>query len=196
MCRLRFVKKAILLIISLIGCIVAFGTQVRAQNHPTSAKDEEPISIRSEKMTAKNDENRVIFEQNVVIVKGDLQIRADRVEVLFRRTAGSSEQNTPLVLGDQNAQEVYRINATGNVDLKQGTRRAKADQAVYDQGEDKVVLTGNPEAWEKDYRVTGKKMIFFLKEDRSIVEESQLMIRNGGLEEKAGTGNREQANSK
>ena len=196
MCRLRFVKKSFLLVISLIGCFVVFEGQVGAQNQPTLPKDGEPISIRSEKMTAKNDENRVIFEQNVVIVKGDLQIRADRVEVVFHRTAGSSDQSTPLVLGDQNTQEVYRINATGNVDLKQGTRRAKADQAVYDQGEDKIVLTGNPEAWEKDYRVTGKKMIFFLKEDRSIVEESQLMIRDGRVEEKAETGKREQANSK
>jgi lipopolysaccharide export system protein LptA len=196
MCRLHFVKKAYLLIIPLIGCAVAFGAQVRAQNSPSTLKDGEPISIRSEKMTAKNDENRVIFEQNVVMIKGDLQIRADRVEVFFRRTVGTSEQNTPLVLENQNAQEVYRINATGNVDLKQGTRRAKADQAVYDQGEDKVVLTGNPEAWEKDYRVTGKKMIFFLKEDRSIVEKSQLMIRDGRLEEGSGAGNREQATDK
>jgi lipopolysaccharide export system protein LptA len=193
MCRLRFIKHAFLLL-ALIGCVLASGTQGLTENSPSTSQNGESLSIRSEKMTAKNDENRIVFEQNVVVIKGDLQIRADRVEVLFRRRSGPSASNAPFVLGDQTNQEIYRINATGNVDLKQGTRRAKAEQAVYDQGEDKIVLTGNPEAWEKDYRVTGKRMIFFLKEDRSIVEESQLMIQDGGLKE--GPGKKGQATNR
>jgi hypothetical protein len=37
-------------------------------------------------------------------------------------------------------------------------------------------LTGDPEAWEEGYPVTGVKMTMFLKEDRSIVESSRVVI--------------------
>jgi hypothetical protein len=37
-------------------------------------------------------------------------------------------------------------------------------------------LTGDPEVWESGYRVTGTKMTMFLKEDRSVVEGSRVVI--------------------
>src|SRR5579863_2280979 len=147
-------------------------------SQPTVEKDE-PIRIRSEIMTAKNAENQVIFERNVVATKGDLWMRADKMVVLFvPPPATSPAQRTPFALGGGSSSEIDHIDAEGNVDLKQGDRRAKADHAVYDQREDTIVLTGNPEVWEKSYQVKGKRMTVFLKENRNVVEESQLMIQN------------------
>jgi lipopolysaccharide export system protein LptA len=41
---------------------------------------------------------------------------------------------------------------------------------VYYEDEKKIVLTGDPVAWQKGTRVSGEKMTMFLADDRSIVE--------------------------
>src|SRR5437879_13916624 len=68
------------------------------------------------------------------------------------------------------------IDATGNVFMQRGEKRAKSKKAVYLQRDETLVLTGDPEAWEEGYRVTGTKMPMFLREDRSIVEGSRAII--------------------
>jgi lipopolysaccharide export system protein LptA len=60
--------------------------------------------------------------------------------------------------------------------MQRGDKKAKSRKAVYHQREEMLVLTGDPEVWEESYRVTGTKMTMFLKEDRSIVESSRVVI--------------------
>lgn len=38
------------------------------------------------------------------------------------------------------------------------------------------MLTGEPKAWEKGDMVTGTKMTIYIKEDRSIVEGSKVIV--------------------
>lgn len=141
---------------------------------------EQFLSIRSQRMTARNSENQVIFEEDVIITKGDLWMRADRVVVHFQPQDVPSETARPFVLENRSESTVDRIDAEGHVDIRQGTRKARADQAVYDQREEKIILTGHPEIWEENYRVTGKRMTFLLNEDRSVVEEGQMLLRDIG----------------
>jgi len=62
----------------------------------------------------------------------------------------------------------------------QDTKNATADHAVYrrDPAEN-VVLTGQPETWEEGYRVRGSKITIWLKEQRSVVEDSRVVISAG-----------------
>ncbi len=94
---------------------------------------------------------------------------------------------TPSQPGDQRgegmltgmpAQEnsISLIEAIGRVTVRQGNREGRSDHAVYDQRNEKVILTGNPEVWDNDYRVSGKKMIFFIKEQKSVVEDSKAIL--------------------
>ncbi|NJL16682.1 MAG: OstA-like protein, partial [Nitrospira sp.] len=43
-------------------------------------------------------------------------------------------------------------------------------KAVYFVDGEKVVLTGDPVAWERGTRVSGKQITIFLAEERSVVE--------------------------
>ena len=55
--------------------------------------------------------------------------------------------------------------------------RATCQKAVYYEDEKKIILTGDPVAWQKGTRVSGKRIIMFLDEDRSVVEgDSQVVI--------------------
>ena len=146
------------------------------------------IIITSQSLVFKNQENRALFEGKVVLTKGDFIMWADQMIVHF---SGEPPSSPPKKDGKAGApspaaspelstfgnRAVSLIDATGNVLLQQGNKKAKARKAVYHQRGEMLVLTGDPEAWEEGYRVTGTKMTMFLKEDRSVVEgESRVVI--------------------
>lgn len=160
------------------------------------AKDNtlDPVSITSNKMTIKNQENKIIFEGNVFIKKGDLTIHSDRAEVfLAEQQGGGGSSKTPSLFENPTAKggkDISRIEAFGNVDIQQGDKHAKAQKGVYDQKKDTIILTGdpNPEAWENDYRVKGKMITLYIAENRSVVEGgSQVLIQSGAKNLNLGT---------
>lgn len=145
------------------------------------------IVITSESLVFRDYENTALFTGKVVMTKGDFVMRADQMIVHFDGTpltpsaqksgktgAPSSPAATDLPTFGNRA--VSMIDATGNVVMQRGEKRAKSKKAVYHQQDETLVLTGDPEAWEEGYRVTGTKMTMFLREDRSIVEGSRVVI--------------------
>ena len=77
--------------------------------------------------------------------------------------------------GDRNpgieGRSVDKIIATGNVRIERtGGGLATAEEAVYYQEDEKVVLTGRPVVKQKQDFVEGTKITLFLKEKRSVVE--------------------------
>ena len=154
-----------------------------AADTPAASQSNDPISITSNKMTVKSLEDIINFEGNVVINKGDLKILADRADVFLTSKKGdqttspsSSLLTGPAAKGDK---EVTRIEAFGNVDVQQGDKHAKAQKGVYDKGKEEIVLTGDAEAWENDYRVKGRVITFLIPQNRSVVEGSQVVIQPG-----------------
>jgi lipopolysaccharide export system protein LptA len=65
---------------------------------------------------------------------------------------------------------VTQIEATGRVKIERDAGNATCQKAVYYRDEDKIVLTGDPVAWDKGTRVSGKRITMFLAEDRTVVE--------------------------
>ena len=149
------------------------------------------IVITSQSLVFKNQENMAVFDGKVVMAKVGFNMHADHMIVYF---AGTPESGAPSPKGtDRPAaapsgraagpelptlgnRAVSLIEAMGNVIMVQGGKKAKSRKAVYSQPDEKLVLTGDPEAWEEGYHVTGVKMTMFLKEDRSIVESSRVVI--------------------
>jgi len=178
MFRRWFIKYGLshLLILALLW-ESAFPGEIPVKNNP-----QEPISITSNKMTIKSLEDKIIFEGDVSIKKGDLTIEADRAEVfLAERSADSSKPSSSALMNPstKGEREVSRIETTGNVDIRQGEKQAKAQKGIYDQKKETITLTGDAEAWEKDYRVKGKVITLFIAENRSLVEGSQVIIHSG-----------------
>jgi lipopolysaccharide export system protein LptA len=141
-----------------------------------------PLTIRSDTMTVKNRENRAVFDENVVIMKGDLVIMADHVEMYFGPEnpsgTGSHEAGRTRPVPRWENRAITKLTASGRVRFEHKNRHAEAGEAVYDQTDEKVILTGDPVLFEEDYRVAGSRMTFFLRDDRSIVESSRVLIRS------------------
>ena len=86
-------------------------------------------------------------------------------------SADAAEKDDGMGLADaQN--EIDRIECDGNVKITRGNRVAMSDRAVYlaTVVPRVMILTGNPKVWrDKDF-LSGKKITYYLDEDRSVVE--------------------------
>jgi len=169
--------------------ILTFGTPSLGRSDESSLPKggvDQAVSttITSKKMTVKNHDNQAVFEGAVVLTRGSLIVYSDRMVVLFKpqepavgedrqsrdATKGTGVSKGSDVMPTVSNRALNRIEATGRVKIEKESGSATCEKAVYFQSEDKLVLTGNPVAWDKGTRVSGKQITMFLAEDRSIVE--------------------------
>jgi lipopolysaccharide export system protein LptA len=151
-----------------------------------------PTTITSKKMTVRNQDGQAVFEGTVVLTRGPLVVHSDQMIVLFNsqsRDAGQpSPRRTDQSKSGQNSspppngnsavstmsnRSVSRIEATGDghqVKIEYENGNATCQKAVYFVDGEMIVLTGDPVAWEKGTRVSGRQITIFLAEERSVVE--------------------------
>jgi lipopolysaccharide export system protein LptA len=141
-------------------------------------------TITAKKMTVKNQDSQAVFEGAVVLTRGSLLVYSDRMVVMFRTqdlpaidiqkgheaVRGSIPSRGPEAVPAVSNRSVNRIEATGRVRIEKDSGSATCDKAIYYHDGDKIVLTGDPVAWDKGTRVSGKQITMFLAEDRSVVE--------------------------
>ncbi|MGD1075001.1 MAG: LptA/OstA family protein [Thermodesulfovibrionales bacterium] len=120
-----------------------------------------PIRITSEHLNADNKARTALFEGSVIAKTDTMTLYSDRMLVSYSEGGA-----------------VTRIDADGHVKLLSGERVITSDSAIYFADEDKAIFTGEPKATEGGDVVSGTKMIYLIKEDRSIVEDSKVFIEN------------------
>ena len=128
----------------------------------TKAKVKGPITITSVSLTADNKEHTALFEKDVVAKTTDMTIHADWMLVYYNEQGG----------------DVTKIEAKGNVRVYREAKVITSKEAVYFADEEKVVFTGSPRAIDGDNVVTGTKIIYYTKDDRSLVENSKVILKN------------------
>jgi lipopolysaccharide export system protein LptA len=167
--------------------ILTTASQGRAEetSPPRGAADQAvSTTITAKKMTVKNQDSQAVFEGAVVLTRGSLIVYSDRMVVLFKpqetaegedrhsrdATKGTATSKGSDVMPTVSNRALNRIEATGRVKIEKESGTATCEKAVFYQSEEKLVLTGNPVAWDKGTRVSGKQITMFLAEDRSVVE--------------------------
>jgi lipopolysaccharide export system protein LptA len=122
-----------------------------------------PITVTSESLTSDGKARTALFEKNVIAKTTDMTIYASQMLVFYKEGSG----------------DVTRIEATGDVKLLKDSRIITSQKAIYyAEGEEKVVFTGDPRAVDGENTVTGSIMTYFLKDDRSFVENSKVYLKN------------------
>lgn len=148
-------------------------------------------TITSKKMTVRNQDSQAIFEDTVVLTRGPLIVHSDKMVVLFtsrnrdsslpsgggtdhhESVRNSSARKEPSAVSPMSNRSIQRIEATGDarpVKIKYENGNATCQKAVYFVDGEKVVLTGDPVAWERGTRVSGRQITIFMAEERSVVE--------------------------
>lgn len=140
-------------------------TDAFAQDKKAASSSKEPTIITSEILTADNKARTALFEKSVIATKGDMTMFADKMKVYYSEEKGGGSS-------------IKQIDAEGNVKLIKGDRVVTSRFATYfAEPEEKIVFTGEPRASEGENVITGTKIIYFMKDDRSVVEKSKVFLK-------------------
>jgi lipopolysaccharide export system protein LptA len=193
-------RPAFLIVLAAAIWLVSVAAKPAPGSNGTAPQAPANTTITASKMTVRNQENKAVFEGTVKLTKGNLVVHSDVMVVFFKaadqadqtrpveaRAAGTDADHTEKAGRGRNDlpimsnRSVSMIEATGRVLIEKEDGRATCHKAVYHGDEEKIVLTGEPVAWQKGTRVTGKRITMYLAEDRSIVEGgSRVMIQGEG----------------
>ncbi|OGP54182.1 MAG: lipopolysaccharide transport periplasmic protein LptA [Deltaproteobacteria bacterium RBG_13_52_11] len=113
-----------------------------------------PVHITSQRLEAEYEKRLITFIGDVVARQEDFVLYADRL-ILFLNDKGEG---------------IEKIVAQGKVRLVQGNRKATSHEATYYHEEGTVVLQGEPEVREGDNWVRGKRIIYYINEQKSVAE--------------------------
>lgn len=149
-----------------------------------------PTTITAKKVTVRKQDSQAVFEGTVVLARGPLIVHSDKMVVFFH-AEGEGNGTVPISSGEVTGgatpqgrapakrhepppglsnHSVKRVEAIDHVQIKYAGGNATCQKAVYFSDGDKIVLTGDPVAWEKGTRVSGKQITIYITEERSVVE--------------------------
>jgi len=147
-------------------------TDVRADETskiPTKTSSAEPVPMVIKSNTLEvNDTLRIVtFTGDVDAKKDDFTILCNKMLVYYQKTPGQKQ-------GEEGGTQIEKIVASGAVRISRSEGGvATAEEAVYFQPEDKLVLTGHPVVKQGNDFVEGDRITIFLRENRSIVESNK-----------------------
>lgn len=126
-----------------------------------------PMVIKSNTLEV-NDALRIVtFSGEVDAKKDDFTILCNKMLVYYEKLPGQKE-------GEVGGTRIDRIVASGEVKITRAEGGvAKAEEAVYYQVDEKLVLTGRPVVNQGNDFVEGDRITIFLKENRSVVESAK-----------------------
>lgn len=111
---------------ALLLLALVFAAPAAAQRFDSNA----PIDVDAGRIDIADDANEAIFSGAVVIRQGSMTLNADRVRILYAKDGAGNPQ-------------VQRLDALGNVRLRQDQMRATSNSGVYDVNGKLVTLIGN-----------------------------------------------------
>src|ERR1041385_1859701 len=128
-------------------------TKKKSQSGAFNAQD--PIYITSDRMEADRQKNVIVYTGQVVAIQNDMTLRSDKLTTYF----------------DPELQQIKEAIAEGKqVRMTQGERIAIGTKAVFDGIVQTITLTGNPVVRQANSEISGCKIIYFMIEDKVVVE--------------------------
>ena len=108
-----------------------------------------PIDVDAGRIDIADDANEAIFSGAVVIRQGSLTLNADRVRITYAKDDAGNPQ-------------VQRLDALGNVRLRQDTMRATSNSGIYDVNAKLVTLLGNVKMDRDTHHLEGARVVWNL----------------------------------
>ncbi|HEY3308471.1 MAG TPA: lipopolysaccharide transport periplasmic protein LptA [Desulfuromonadaceae bacterium] len=146
--------RLFLQLVLLVSVASFFASSAQAGSPVRKDRSSQPITIKSNELSADNKGKTALFAGKVVAKQSDITIYSDKLTVNY-----ADEKN-----------DVEKIEAVGNVRIVQENRIATAGHAIYDSKLGRITLTGNPKVTEGAANtISGSTIIYYLDEERSEV---------------------------
>jgi len=127
----------------------------------------QPISIEADRMVSQENKNSVVFIGKVDARQGNLIIKSDEMTVFYSEKKG---ETPPGQQSGQSTNQVEKLICIGSVKISQGDWLGVGERMDYFARERKAILSGNARAWQGQNMVSGKSIVYYLDEKRSVVE--------------------------
>jgi lipopolysaccharide export system protein LptA len=119
----------------------------------------DPIFITADWMEVDQKQNTITYKGRVVTVQAEMTMRSETLTAHI----------------DPETKQMKQIIAEGKVNATQGNRVATGQKAVFDDQAKTVTLTGSPVMRQGNSQVSGVKIVYFIEQDKSIVEGDDKM---------------------
>lgn len=170
-------KYAVIIVVALPICLgavsVMHGETTATSTRFMSRDSGGAVSITSKKMTLVNQENKILFEGDVVLERDSMIIKAKLIDVVF---APFSEKGQGFVDTADKKRELSTITATGDVEFVQGKRIILSQKVLYNKKDEKMVFTGSPSVREGADELRGERITVYISEDRLVVDGGEAII--------------------
>ncbi len=124
-----------------------------------------PIHIEADRMISQEQDNSVVFIGNVDAKQGGITIRAEEMTVYYTQDDKKKNNNS--------SSQVKRLICKKNVEITQDDWLGTGNRMDYLAKDRKVILSGDAKAWQGQNMVSGKTIIYYLDEKRSIIEQDE-----------------------
>lgn len=108
-----------------------------------------PIDVDAGRIDVADNDNEAIFSGAVVIRQGSMTLNADRVRITYAKDAAGNPQ-------------VQRLDALGNVRIRQDNMRATSNSGIYDVNARLVTLLGNVKMDRDTNHLEGARVVWNL----------------------------------
>ncbi|WP_375463248.1 LptA/OstA family protein [uncultured Methylobacterium sp.] len=139
----------------------------------------EPIKIDADRLDVFDRENKAIFSGNVVAVQGDSTIRCSTMTVHYKRGKDKADKDAKADPAADAADEkpkdaaslgengIQKVECAGPVTVVQKDQVATGDNAVFDQGAKRIVLTGNVVLSQCQNVTRGQRLVYDMNSGRA-----------------------------
>jgi lipopolysaccharide export system protein LptA len=118
------------------------------------ANKKEPIVITSDRMEVDQRKNAITYTGRVAAQQGETTLNSQVLTAYY----------------DPEMKGLREVIAEGQVQVTQGGRVATGSKAVFSDRDQTITLTGNPVVRQGNSQVSGARIIFFMEQDRAVVE--------------------------
>ncbi len=130
----------------------------KGEKEGTNAKERVPITVTSEQLLYTEKTRSMTYTTNVVLHREEADMKSDKCEVFFQK----------------NANDIDRMQSTGNVVITQPGKQIFGQTADYDLFKDMVMLTGKPKVIDIVRGTSQGKLLTYFFQDGKIILDGKM----------------------
>lgn len=130
-----------------------------------------PTNITAQNMRYDANSQRVVFENAVKVRRPDFDLDSNKLTILFKKNAQKpdNKEATDDPLSTMGAGDIDQLIAEGKVVMTRDGRTGTCSKVTYYVDKELIVMEGNPVLTEGKNSVSGQKINFYIRENRSEV---------------------------
>ncbi|NBJ09295.1 organic solvent tolerance protein OstA [Microvirga sp. SYSU G3D207] len=144
------------------GAAWAQASKERAVGFGNFGSSKEPIKIDANKLDVFDKEGRAVFTGDVVAVQGESTMKCTVMTVFYEQRDQSGGPATPAPAAAAGADDsaIKKIDCKGPVTIVSRTQVATGENATFDRGSNKILLTGNATLSDGPNVTKGERVLY------------------------------------